>query len=674
MIKTITKENQNKEQEIQEQINMCIDNSESFCFDAGAGAGKTYALVKSIEHILQDQDKRRLLKDRSQKILCITYTNAAKDEILDRIGYNSEIKISTIHDFLWDFISIQQILLIHEHREKLKDEQIKAEEQEEQFIENYSLDKNIFEEKVSDKGFLDVFYKNCHGRADPFWKAIRAHDDFWGNCKFDFGKFKDAVKAVNRVVKYSKALEDNPSKVEYRPTQNRDNLAKNIISHDTLLDYCKKIIEEYDILQQMLLDSYPYIFVDEYQDTDKKVIDIISCVKKYAEDKNKSFTVGYFGDALQNIYRDGIGTLPNIDEYELIQKKFNRRSTTHIISVIEKIRNDGFGQQSIYENNEGESCEFYLTNIDFDLSEFLKEHDLTENTACLLLKNNDIAAKRGFSELLDVISKFPRFSEQNYGNINNEFLQKNSLYIGWLLREILEFVKFIECVIDNRSTVNQVIHFMPELTASKITFDRFSKLIKNVRLKLANIETMTIQECIVQLCQIDEGDKAIRNIFSINDENDDVMTYIKNRAFDYLFFSDEENSESLDKFFGVKFKQFENWYNYIFDKNMDTGIKYYTLHGSKGLEFDNVIVILQDNFARRDDYCKQFFENYNNSILNEKGQKRFNEVRNLLYVACSRAKKKLYVIYETEQFKDDKLVEKIGKIFPNVERIEMEQE
>lgn len=72
------------------------------------------------------------------------------------------------------------------------------------------------------------------------------------------------------MVKYSKALEDNPSKVEYRPTQNRDNLAKNIISHDTLLDYCKKIIEEYDILQQMLLDSYPYIFVDEYQDTVKK--------------------------------------------------------------------------------------------------------------------------------------------------------------------------------------------------------------------------------------------------------------------------------------------------------------------------------------------------------------------------------------------------------------------
>lgn len=156
MKKEITEANRIEELKIQEQINKCIDNSESFCFDAGAGAGKTYALVKSIEHILQDQDKRRLLKDRSQKILCITYTNAAKDEILDRIGYNSEIKISTIHDFLWDFISIQQILLIHEHRKKLKDEQIKAEEQEEQFIENYLLDKNIFEEKVSDKGFLDA--------------------------------------------------------------------------------------------------------------------------------------------------------------------------------------------------------------------------------------------------------------------------------------------------------------------------------------------------------------------------------------------------------------------------------------------------------------------------------------------------------------------------------------
>ena len=71
MKKEITEANRIEELKIQEQINKCIDNSESFCFDAGAGAGKTYALVKSIEHILQDQDKRRLLKDRSQKILCI---------------------------------------------------------------------------------------------------------------------------------------------------------------------------------------------------------------------------------------------------------------------------------------------------------------------------------------------------------------------------------------------------------------------------------------------------------------------------------------------------------------------------------------------------------------------------------------------------------------------------
>ena len=46
MTYTISPENEQLELDIQEKINKCLENFKSFCFDAGAGAGKTYALQK----------------------------------------------------------------------------------------------------------------------------------------------------------------------------------------------------------------------------------------------------------------------------------------------------------------------------------------------------------------------------------------------------------------------------------------------------------------------------------------------------------------------------------------------------------------------------------------------------------------------------------------------------
>ncbi|HFR3977883.1 TPA: 3'-5' exonuclease, partial [Streptococcus suis] len=104
------------------------------------------------------------------------------------------------------------------------------------------------------------------------------------------------------------------------------------------------------------------------------------------------------------------------------------------------------------------------------------------------------------------------------------------------------------------------------------------------------------------------------------------------------------------------------WYNYIFDDLKNDGISYYTLHGSKGLEFDNVVVVLEDNFARRRNYCKYFFENYN--ILTE-FDSQFQEVRNLLYVACSRAKIKLFVVYISDI--QENTLENIESIFGKIQ-------
>ena len=151
MTHTISPENRELELGIQQKINECLDNFESFCFNAGAGAGKTYALQKSIEHILKTKGEN--LKLSNQKILCITYTNAAKDEILNRLGKNSSSVVSTIHEFLWGFISIQQGLLTVEHNNKIKEELNKIEQKINANPLSGSVDLEVFHKEISDEEF-----------------------------------------------------------------------------------------------------------------------------------------------------------------------------------------------------------------------------------------------------------------------------------------------------------------------------------------------------------------------------------------------------------------------------------------------------------------------------------------------------------------------------------------
>ena len=681
MTDKISEKNKQLELDIQKNINRCLDNFESFCFDAGAGAGKTYALQKSIEHILKTKGKA--LKQNNQKILCITYTNAAKDEILDRLGKNSSVIVSTIHEFLWGFIAIQQELLIIEHEKKIKEELNKIEQK----INSNALSSSVtfadFQVAISDEKFLEVFYNTPSTPAEKFKSMIKEYSEYFSPYLSNVKTFSSLVKIVIKKYKLEqtlKQIEDKKSKqIIYNPIQNQDKLEKYVISHDTLLLYSKNIITSQNILKRLFSDRYPYVLVDEYQDTDKKVIDIIDSIRTYASSKKK-FMVSFFGDSLQNIYETGVGILPKKNEYQIIEKKFNRRSSKKIVELIEKIRNDNFGQQSIYTDFDNGSYKFYVANDNFDLDIFLQKNNLTDNTACLLMKNDDITKARGFDKILTVLKSFPRFSGKNYENMTNEFLQKNLQHMGWFLRDILTFIDFIQKIENDNSTVREIVQFITPYK-STLTFAEIQKFISNLR--KINLSTLTINKCINEIINIKgriSGGKILRNIFSIDDMEKDILINIKNRAHDYFYYSQGlENSGKdmtvIDEFFELNISIFFKWYNYIFDDTKNEGISYYTLHGSKGLEFDNVVVVLQDKFAKRTDYCKFFFKNYNTQIASgtqfqetdtqsQKAAAQFQKVRNLLYVAFSRAKINLYVIYKNNSSED--LPENIKEIFGEV--------
>lgn len=80
-----------------------LERGESFLLEAGAGAGKTYSLVKALQFLIK-RDQIKLSK-RHQKIACITFTNVAKDEIEARTDRTPLIHCNTIHAFCWSLIS-----------------------------------------------------------------------------------------------------------------------------------------------------------------------------------------------------------------------------------------------------------------------------------------------------------------------------------------------------------------------------------------------------------------------------------------------------------------------------------------------------------------------------------------------------------------------------------------
>lgn len=77
----------------------CLDERRSFRLEAGAGAGKTHALIEALEWLVEHRSAE-LTRQRAQ-VACITYTNVAVDEIKDRIGARPVVWVSTIHRFLW---------------------------------------------------------------------------------------------------------------------------------------------------------------------------------------------------------------------------------------------------------------------------------------------------------------------------------------------------------------------------------------------------------------------------------------------------------------------------------------------------------------------------------------------------------------------------------------------
>jgi len=85
------------------ELRECLRKRQSFVLEAGAGAGKTYSLVRVLRDLVEQHkfDYQRA----NRKIACITFTNVAKDEIESRTDRSPLIHCDTVHGFCWSLIA-----------------------------------------------------------------------------------------------------------------------------------------------------------------------------------------------------------------------------------------------------------------------------------------------------------------------------------------------------------------------------------------------------------------------------------------------------------------------------------------------------------------------------------------------------------------------------------------
>ena len=108
----------------------------------------------------------------------------------------------------------------------------------------------------------------------------------------------------------------------------------------------------------------------------------------------------------------------------------------------------------------------------------------------------------------------------------------------------------------------------------------------------------------------------------------------------------EEAKYIIEEILAVSMEEYKLWYKYVLDEN--TGIvHYHTYHGTKGLEFKNVIIIMGNSFGRGNnkDFFNYFFDNCEQTDLNTVDSEKYNRVKNLLYVSVTRAIQNLRILY-----------------------------
>lgn len=572
--------------EVIDQIIESIETQKSFVLEAGAGAGKTYALIQTINYLIEKKEKTLILNN--QKIVCITYTNVAKNEIIERLENNPLVLVSTIHEFLWDCTK--------------------------------SFNKQLVIE------FDEINTIHHSGKPE----------------------------------KHTLGLIDRINRVEYTDRAYSD-FENGVVGHDDLLILAQLMFKNHSLLTSILASKYPFILVDEYQDTAPETID--SLIDSLLSRNKAKIVLGFYGDSHQKIYDAGVGSLDTYiadKKIRLITKLENYRSSKKVIELLNNVRTNI--KQIIpkgVERTQGSiqfiNCTNYLvktenqkvreyedsmvpiknSNYDLVVKELKQkgwDFDSESEDKILIIANSRVARRGGFGDLYAAYSK-------RYGQGANEALLKrenpiSTFFMGSVDKKTsTERKTGIEHLVSfyQQDSYSEILHFLKRNGLHSTNLKRHSdkKIITDKIEKLIAIrETKTVKDAFeysINNKLILPSKGLLKFIERINSSLEDVEEETKEKI--------EKDISFNEALMTLPYKEYINCFKHTQNQNV-----FSTKHGTKGEEYRNVLVVIDDTSWKSQYKFESYFDNSDTS------EARKERTKNLFYVSCSRTKENLVVL------------------------------
>lgn len=582
-----------------------VETPKSFFLYAGAGSGKTRSLVGAVRAVCERQG--HTLSRSAQKIAVITYTNAACDEISQRLEYDSRVEVSTIHAFAWALIS------------------------------GYDNDIREWVSVNLQSDIADLQQQQAKGRG---------------------GKASiDRARLISNKQKRLASLNDIKRFV-YSPTS--DNRTVDSLNHAEVIAMTSAFLMSKAGLQNLLTNAFPIVLIDESQDTTRPFMDALLHVQQVCAER---FGLGLFGDTMQRIYADGKTRLAEAIPADWARpvKRMNHRCPNRVVALINKVRADDDGQEQQPRSDaiEGFARVFLASTGAEDLAKL--EGKVTRRMALitgddeweaggdkiktLALEHLMSARRFGFDGFFAPLYGFDR--------MRTSLLQGNGRSLGFFTREVLPLANALAA--NDRFTVAAIVRkTSPILDRERLEAagDDQRALLREAALACDGLNALLSDGASPSLRSVLEY-VAKTKLFAVPDSlapftlPDELKTTNTDDP--------EVDAEDVKSEVGAwrlaleaPFDQIRKYDEYV------RGLSPFDTHqGVKGLEFPRVMVIINDDEARG------FMFSYGKLIGTEAKSKTdldneasgkdssVDRTRRLFYVTCSRSKHSLAVVCYT---------------------------
>ncbi len=585
----------NMDLQVDETLEKCILSSprKSFFLFAGAGSGKTHSLVLLLKKIRDSIGKDLLLQGKN--VAVITFTNAATDEIINRLDYSPVFHISTIHSFVWDAIKFYQTDI-----------------------------KRLYCQYIQED--IQVLYEKQEKAKSKATKTYLSNAEKIEHLKEKLGKAKTIEKFV------------------YNP--HSSNPEYNALKHAEVIKISAQMIMDSIMLQRIIAQRYPILLIDESQDTKKELIDAFF---KIQENFSEAFTLGLLGDQKQRIYTDGKENMVNIipPEWEQPVKKMNYRCAKRIIKLANTIgqdldihaeqtprenAGDGLIRLFVVQQHEGinkDEVEQTVMKIMSDHTADEKWFGKNADVKILTLEHMMAARRMDFDQFFGPLSKVTKYQMT--------FLQGTVSEVEFFTKEVLPMADSMKE--DGRYALEVLKAHSPLL--SRQNTEKPYELYLRCRDEARNVANIvnsnhTIREVVKSICdsQLLTVPEVVRqaSILVVADITDEM----------------EEDLQAWVMVMDLPINMVRGYDDYV---NQRT--RFDTHQGVKGLEFDRVMVIIDDSEAKGFlfSYDKLFGvkELTETDIRHiEAGEESsVDRTQRLFYVTCTRAKESLAIVMYT---------------------------